>query len=144
MCKINNSHFKKYMMSMPMFKKAYKTCVKSTFSIYYVVLCALACCHASVFAAQGPSENDFGISSTLPWTQVITKIYQHSPRWPQVAPTSSQDSPKMTPGCPKMALERTQVALKSSQDGFKVKGLEGGRRDLEGFAIIRRALCPEA
>ena len=120
MCKINNSHFKKYMMSMPMFKKAYKTCVKSTFSIYYVVLCALACCHASVFAAQGPSENDFGISSTLPWTQVITKIHQHSSRWPQVAPKSSQDSPKMTPGCPKMAPERTQVALKSSQDSFKV------------------------
>ena len=108
------------MMSKPMFKKAYKTCVKSTFSISYIVLCALASCHASVFAAQGPSENDFGVSSMLPWIQVITKIHQHSTRWPQVAPKSSQDSLKMTPGCPKMAPERTQVALKSSQDSFKV------------------------
>ena len=134
------------MMSKPMFKKAYETCVKSTFSTSYIVLCALASCHASVFAAQGPSENDFGISSTLPWTQVITKIHQHSSRWPQVAPKSSQYSPKMTPGCPKMAPERTQVALKSSQDSIKVKasrprskvqGPEGGRRDPEGFAVSK-------
>ena len=46
-----------------MFKKAYKTCVKSTFSISYIVLCALASCHASVFAAQGPSENDLAFQA---------------------------------------------------------------------------------
>ena len=69
-----------------MFKKAYKTCVKSTFSIYYVVLCALACCHASVFAAQAPSGSDFGISSTWPWTQVITKFFQDSSNMVQDGP----------------------------------------------------------
>ena len=69
-----------------MFKKAYKTNVKSTFSISYVVLCALACCHASVFAAQGPSENDLGISRTRPWTQVVTKFSQHSPKMVQDGP----------------------------------------------------------
>ena len=69
-----------------MFKKAYKTCVKSTFSISYIVLCALASCHASVFAAQGPSENDFGISSMLPWAHVITKFSQHTPRMVQDGP----------------------------------------------------------
>ena len=63
-----------------MFKKAYKTYVKSTFSISYIVLCALASCHASVFAAQGPSENDLGISSTWPWTQVVTKFSHDIPK----------------------------------------------------------------
>ena len=109
------------MMSRPMFKKAYKTNVKSTFSISGVVLCALAWCHASVFAAQGPSENNLGISSTWPWTQVVTKFSQDIPRWTQVASNSSQYSPKMNPSCPKMTPERIQVALKSSQDSFKVK-----------------------
>ena len=76
-----------------------------------------------MFAAQGPGENDLGISSTWTWlwTKVITKFSQDIQRWTQVASNSSQYSPKMTPGCLKMAPERTQVALKSSQDSFKVK-----------------------
>ena len=65
-------------MSRSMFKKAYKTGVKSTFSMSYAFMYALACCHASVFAEQGPSGSDFGISSTWSWSQVITKFSQHS------------------------------------------------------------------
>ena len=86
MCKINNSHFKKFQASKPILKKAYKTSVKSTFSISQGFMCALACCHASVFAAQGPSESDFGISSTWPWTQVVTKFFQDSPKIVQDGP----------------------------------------------------------
>ena len=105
---------------------------------------ALVWCHASVFPRQGPSENDFGISSTLPYTQVVTKFSQHGPKMAQDGPKSTQDSPKMTPGCPKMAPEWTQVALKSSKIASrsklqgprsKVQGPEGGRRDPEKFAI---------
>ena len=69
-----------------MFKNAFKTCVKSTISMSYAFLCALACCHASVFAAQGPSASDFGISSTWPWTQVVTKFSQDIPKMGQDGP----------------------------------------------------------
>ena len=68
------------------FKKAHKTCVKSTFSMYYVLLCALACSHASVFAAQGPRESDFCVSSTWPWTKGVTKFSQDSPKMVQDGP----------------------------------------------------------
>ena len=74
------------MASRSMFKKAYKTYVKSTFSMSDAFLCALACCHASVFAAQAPSGSDFGISSTWPWTQVITKFFQDDPKIVQDGP----------------------------------------------------------
>ena len=69
--KSTTSHFDNFTQSKPMFKHAYKTCVKSTNSMCCVCLCALACCHASVFAAQGPSESDVGISSTLPQFQTV-------------------------------------------------------------------------
>ena len=49
-------------MSKPMFKKAYKTYVKSTFSISHDVMVELVYSSASDFTAQEPSENDLGIS----------------------------------------------------------------------------------
>ena len=86
MCKINNSRFKNFMMSRSMFKKAYKTNGESTILMSCAFLRALACCHASVFAAQGPSGSDLGISSTWPWTQVVTKFSQDSPKMGQDGP----------------------------------------------------------
>ena len=56
-------HFKKFLVSKPMFKKAYKTYVKSTFSISYDVIVELVCSSASDFIAQGPSESDLGVST---------------------------------------------------------------------------------
>ena len=66
--------------------KTYKTQGKSTIPMSYVLLCALACCHASVFAAQALSESDFGISSTWPWTLVVTKFFRDSPKMVQDGP----------------------------------------------------------
>ena len=79
-----------------MFKKANKTHEKSTISMPYVFLCTLACCHASVFAAQAPSGSDFDISGTWTWTQVVTEFFKDSPKM-------VQDGRKFAPNPPRIA-----------------------------------------
>ena len=87
----------------------------------------------------GPSWRYLGPS----WRHVGPSWRHLGTSWTRLGiPKTSQDSSKMTLGCPNMAPERTQVALKSSQDGIKVKvsrskvqGPKGGRRDPEGFAV---------
>ena len=58
------------------------------------------------YTAQGPSESDLGVSTRWHWTLL--------------AHTFSQDSPKMYPGCPKLAPEMTRATLKISQDSPKM------------------------
>ena len=63
----------------------------------YAFLCALKYCHVNVFAAQGPSESDFYISSTWPW-RLGPKSSPSSPtiapRWSKMDPSSPQVLPR--------------------------------------------------
>ena len=67
----------------------------------------LVCSSTSDFTAQGPSESDLSVSTRWHWTRVAAKF--------------SQDSPKIAPGCPKLAPELTQATLKTSKDSPKIR-----------------------
>ena len=50
----------------------------------------------------------------------LSMFHVQATKWTQVAPKSSQDSPKMAPNLPIIAKRWTQVAPKSSQDSPKM------------------------